>query len=121
MLKYSSLEATEKAREIENKDKSDKTGSASGVVKTLDDYIQKVTPFGINHPTTRRITRAVAKMIALDNQLFSIVDDLGFKNLVRVLEPRYNLPSRRYFAEVIIPDMYQQIKERVYVIIIQYS
>ena len=31
--KYSSLEAAEKAREIENKDKSDKTGSASGIVK----------------------------------------------------------------------------------------
>ena len=35
------------------------------------------------------------------------------KNLVKVLEPRYNLPSRRYFAEVVIPDMYQQVKERV--------
>ena len=111
--KYSSLEPAKKARQIENKDKSDKTGSASGVVKTLDDYIQKVTPFGINHPTARRITQAVAEMIALDNQSFSIVDDLGFKNLVQVLEPRYNLPSCRYFAEVIIPDMYQQIKERI--------
>jgi len=52
-------------------------------------------------------------MIALDNQPFSVVDDLGFKNLSRVLEPRYNLPSRHYFAEVVIPDMYQQVKERV--------
>ena len=54
----------------------DKTG------KTLDDYVQKVTPFGINHPTARKITQAVTEMIALDNQPISIVDDLGFKNLV---------------------------------------
>jgi len=105
---YSSLEAAEPAREMENKDKSN-----SGIVKALDNYVQKVTPFGINHPTARKITRSVAEMITLDNQSFSIVDDLGFKNLLRVLEPRYNLPSRCYFAEVVIPDMYQQVKERV--------
>lgn len=105
---YASLEASERAREMGNKDKG-----SSGVVQTLDDYVQKVTPFGINHPTARKITRSVAEMIALDNQSFSIVDDLGFKNLVGILEPRYNLPSRRYFAEVVIPDMYQQLKERV--------
>ena len=32
---------------------------------------------------------------------------------MKVLEPRYNLPNRHYFAEVDIPDMYQQVKERV--------
>ena len=107
-FEYTHLEASEKAREIENKDKA-----SGGVVQTLDDYVQKVTPFGLNHPTARKITRTVGEMIALDNQPFSIVDDLGFKNLVRVLEPRYNLPTRRYFTEVVIPDMYQQVKERV--------
>ena len=79
----------------------------------LDDYVQKVIPFGINHLTARKITRSVAEMIALDNQPFSVVDDLGFKNLLRVSEPRYNLPSCHYFAEVVIAGMYQQIKERV--------
>ena len=104
---YTRLEASEKAREIENKDKA-----SCGVVQTLDDYVQKMKPFGLNHPTARKITQTVGEMIALDNQPFSIVDDLGFKNLVRVLEPRYNLPSHRYFAEVVIPDMYQQVKEK---------
>ena len=68
--KYSSLEATEKAREMENKDKT-----GSGTVKALDDYVLKLTPFGSNHPTARIITQAVTEMIALDNQPFSMVDD----------------------------------------------
>ena len=68
--KYSSLEAAEKAREMENKDKT-----GSGTVKTLDDYVLKLTPFGSNHPTARIITQAVTEMIALDNQPFSMVDD----------------------------------------------
>ena len=49
-------------------------------------------------------------MIVLHNQPFSIVDHLGLKNLMQVLEPRYNFPSCRYFTKVVIPDMYQQIK-----------
>ena len=68
--KYSSLEAAEKAREMENKDKT-----GSGTEKALDDHVLKVTPFGSNHPTARKITQAVTEMIALDNQPFSIVDD----------------------------------------------
>ena len=62
---------------------------------------------------TPRITQSVAEMIALDNQPFSIVDNTGFKNLVHLLEPHYKLPSRRYFAEVAIPDIYKEVKNRV--------
>ena len=58
-----------------------------------------------------KITQYVAEMIALDNQPFSIVEDNGFKRLVEVLEPRYKLPSRQYFAEAAIPDMYQGVRE----------
>ena len=52
-------------------------------------------------------------MIALDNQPFSIVDNTGFENLVHLLETRYKLLSRRYFAEVAIPDIYKEVKDRV--------
>ena len=48
---YSSLETAEQAREMDNKDKS-----SSDVVKTLNNYVQQVTAFRINHPTERKIT-----------------------------------------------------------------
>ena len=59
---YRSLEAAEQAREIENKDKTN-----SGM-KTLNDNVQKVTAFGINHPTTRKIIQVVTEMVHLDNR-----------------------------------------------------
>ena len=31
----------------------------------------------------------------------------------KVLEPRYKLPSHRYFTEVAIPDIYKEVKDRV--------
>ena len=49
-----------------------------------------------------KITQYVAKMSALENGPFSIVDDDGF---LEILEPRYTLPSKHYFAEVAIPDL----------------
>ena len=33
---------------------------------------------------------------------FSIVEDEGFTHLSKELEPRYTLPSRRYFPENIV-------------------
>ena len=52
-------------------------------------------------------------MIALDNQPFSVVDNTGFERLINLLEPRYKLPSRCYFAEVAIPDIYKEVKDKV--------
>jgi len=49
------------------------------------------------------------EMIATDNQLFSVVHDTGFSRLVKTLEPRYTLPSRKYFSETVVPDIKAKI------------
>lgn len=42
------------------------------------------------------ITRKLMEMIAIDDQPFSIVEDVGFRRFVAKLEPRYTLPGRKY-------------------------
>ena len=37
--------------------------------------------------------------MALDFQTFSIVEDTGFTALINHLDPRYNIPSRKYFQQ----------------------
>ena len=54
------------------------------------------------------ITHCVGEMMATDP--FSVVEDVG---LMAELEPRYVLPSRRYFSEVLIPEIYAKVKQRV--------
>ena len=52
-------------------------------------------------------------MMAIDLQPFSVVEDVGFRRLMAELEPRYVLPSRQYFSEVLIPEIYAKVKQRV--------
>ena len=51
--------------------------------------------------------------MATDLQPFSIVSDVGFCCLLAEFEPRYILPSRRHFSEVLIPEMYAKVKQRI--------
>ena len=57
----------------------------------------------------QRVQRRIGEMIAIDCQLFSVVEDVGFTRLLKQLEPRYSLPSRRYITEVILLRIHQGV------------
>ena len=44
--------------------------------------------------------------IALDNQPFSVVDDVGFRRLV---EHQYTLTSSHYLSDVALPELHSNI------------
>lgn len=50
-------------------------------------------------------------MIAIDFQPFSIMEDKGFRLLLWVLDRHYQLPSKKYFSENGIPQMYDELRE----------
>ena len=63
------------------------------------------------------ITKNIANFIIKDLRPFRIVDAPEFRHLISSLDPRYSMPSRKQFAEEIIPAMYisvsQEIKEKL--------
>ena len=69
--------------------------------------------WSINDVRAQRIHRRIGEMIALDSHPFSIVEDEGFTRLLRELEPRYTLPSRRYFTDNVVTKIYENIKKQV--------
>ena len=83
------------------------------VQPTLESTIEKVKIWDINNPRAKEITTAIAEMIAVDNQPFSIVEDMGFVRLLKRLRPLYQPPSRRYITEKIMPEIYQEIRKVV--------
>ena len=79
---------------------------------TMIEAETKVKVWDINNPHAMRIHKLVGKMIATDNQPFSVVHDTGFNynHLIKTLESRYVLPSQKYFSESIVPDIKEKIK-----------
>ena len=61
----------------------------------------------------QEIDRLVLRMMVRDLQPFSVVEDEGFKDLIRGLDPRYNLPSRRTITHTLLPDLYKEQRARV--------
>ncbi|XP_076283019.1 zinc finger BED domain-containing protein 4-like [Lasioglossum baleicum] len=80
---------------------------------TRHDVEVNLTMLETNSTRSKVITKSIAEMMIRDCQPFCIVEDVGFKNLIRMLEPRYKLPSRTTFSESIVPAIYKDEKKRV--------
>ena len=51
-------------------------------------------------------------MIAVDIQPYSVTSDIGFSKLIAKLCPNYSIPSKKYFAEKVIPGIFTKIKNK---------
>ena len=52
-------------------------------------------------------------MIAVDIQPYSEISDIGFNRLIAKLCPNYSIPSKKYFTEKIIPDIFTKVKTKI--------
>lgn len=59
----------------------------------------------------KAITRALSVFIVKDMQTYAMIEDAGFKNMIKVLELQYNIPSRKHFSDVIIPKLYEGTRQ----------
>ena len=70
--------------------------------RTLDQtQMIKLPP---NYKRAKKITESIA-FISKDLQPYSVVENEGFQNLLSILEPRYVIPSRKYFTDTAIPKL----------------
>ncbi|KAL6463619.1 hypothetical protein MHYP_G00280100 [Metynnis hypsauchen] len=75
---------------------------------TVVDALERREKFPANSMKATKITEKVLEFIVLDAQPISVVEDGGFRRLLEHLEPRYNLPSRKYFSETALPELYKK-------------
>ena len=80
---------------------------------TLVEAEQLHKPWDINDQQAKLIHVKIGEMIARDCQPYSLVKDAGFISLVHVLEPRYHIPSRKYFRETVIPGIVNTIESKI--------
>jgi hypothetical protein len=77
----------------------------------LPQALENVNMWGPHDPRTKAVNRKVIQMIVSDNQPFTIVEDTGFVNLIAHLQPKYCMPSRRYFSETMLPRLYEESRK----------
>ncbi|XP_058487194.1 zinc finger BED domain-containing protein 4-like [Solea solea] len=57
------------------------------------------------------VDEAVVNMIIKDSQPFSVVEDVGFRELMHLMDPNYILPSRKAL-KAMVDIKYQEAKEK---------
>ncbi|EFO26564.1 BED zinc finger family protein [Loa loa] len=63
-----------------------------------------------DHPDAQRISDQIGIMLLLDNESPAIISRIGFRNLLRFLQPRYQIPSTEQFHKVILPRLIGQLR-----------
>lgn len=93
--------------------KSPGSCSSSDTQITLEQTVELKKIWDINTAQSQIIHYAIGEMIAVDCQPYSIVEDVGFSRLMKTLKPNYQLPSRKYFSEKIVPSIHARVFEKV--------
>ena len=55
----------------------------------------------------------MASHIAKDMVPIAVVEKKGFINMLKAIDPRYQLPSRNHFAREVLPEMYDMCRKNV--------
>ena len=106
---FSQLQAKEKEEKERGKTSSSLSICGSSDQPTIIESFTKTQPLAFDNPRAKAITRRIGEMIVLDSEPFTVVSHTGFSRLLKILEPRYKLPSEKYFSETLIPEMYQKV------------
>lgn len=89
---------------------TNKTTQSDGQLKLSHFLNQKYSRTSQRH---LNITTAIGMFIAKDLRPYSVVENEGFRNLLTVIDPRYEVPSRTHFATSVLPKMYHTVKDKV--------
>lgn len=89
------------------------TSTSATTQQSLMSSFSKAVPYDKKTKRHGDITKAVAYCIAKDMLPISLVENEGFKNLIHVLDPRYELPGRKHFSQTALPRLYTECRETV--------
>ena len=80
---------------------------------TLTETFARTTKFKRDSQRAQALTRAIGLMIAVDLRPYHMTENPGFRHVMEVAEPRYEMPSRRHFTDVVIPNIVGEVKKNL--------
>ena len=79
---------------------------------SLVEVVEKSRRYDVKSPRAQELNRAVMYYLAKDMQPLYTVEKPGFRKLLATLDSRYQLPSRRHFAEQELPRLYTEVRDK---------
>lgn len=100
-------------KEMEDEKRSKRSKTESSEQLTLQKTLDKGTFYPKKSTKRKMIDDALIEMIVTDLQPTSVVEDNGFQKFVSVLDPRYELPSRRTVVRSLLLEKYTSVKQKL--------
>ena len=102
-----------KARKAKISEKSNDSGEPKTRQVTLSEAVERTQHYVRSSKRRQEITTSVTKFIAKEMMPVSVVEREGFKEIVQKLDPRYEVPSRKYFSKNALPSLYTATREKI--------
>ena len=80
----------------------------------VNDMFERQRKYDPRSREARDLHEAVTNFFCKDQMPIFTVEKTGFRNLVNKLNPRYQLPSRKHFTEIEIPNLYESTKTKLH-------
>ena len=88
-------------------------GSSSSTQVTLLATLTHSQPLPMTSSCYKELVNAVGRFISKDLLPLSAVEVVGFCSLMELTEPRFTVPSRKYFSQTVILSLYLQGRKRL--------
>ncbi|XP_067624168.1 E3 SUMO-protein ligase ZBED1-like isoform X3 [Eurosta solidaginis] len=100
---------------MENENDRCSSGSSSilSSMRSIDSHFKRGAEYDPTSSRKKEIDKALARLIGVDLQPFSIVNHEGFRSYTKILDPRYVLPSKTTLKNVHIQNMYEQCRSKL--------
>jgi len=90
-----------------------KSMSSNSIIKPkVQSTLRVIRP--LDKQTEEKYKNAIATWVCMDMQPYRSVEKPGFKQLMNTLCPNLKIPSRKYFSDHKIPQMYDEMMYKAY-------
>ena len=89
------------------------SGSGSVKQQSIHSCFTAIAPYEKQSKRSKNITSAITYCLSKDMMPLSTVEKDGFRKLIKVLDPRYELPGRKYFSQTALPQLYDECRRKL--------
>jgi hypothetical protein len=77
--------------------------------ETIRQSMDKANPYAFDSNQAHKRNQAIGYYLSKDMQPLYTVEKPGFKHMISQFDSRYKIPSRRHFADKVVPDLYNEV------------